>query len=72
MKAFRLLFRKKHDFDMENPLIDNPDFVNKHSLEKWAIYGWKCKNCGEIIWFDREHMKTLPRYVRNGCKGKKD
>lgn len=73
----KLLSKKKHEFDMENPLIDEIESQHKHSLsgetqiDKWTEYGWKCKNCDKVLWLSKEMMDCLPKSMKYGCKGKK-
>ena len=72
----RFLFGVKHEFDMENPYIDEIESQHKHSLSsktqisKWTAYGWKCKNCDKVLWLDKEMMDCLPKSMKYGCGGK--
>lgn len=64
---------KAHNFDMENPLIDNVTISEFHSLNNNTIFkelhlhGWVCKNCGKVLWLDKEDMKNLPKSMKY-CK----
>ena len=72
----RFLFGVKHEFDMENPYIDEIESQHKHSLSgktqisKWTAYGWECKNCDKVLWLDKEMMDCLPKSMKYGCGGK--
>ncbi len=72
----RFLWGKKHDFDMENPYVDEIESQHKHSLSgkthitKWTAYGWQCKDCGKVLWLDKEMMDCLPKSMKYGCGDK--
>lgn len=77
--AFRVkrfvMRQKRHDFDMENPIIDNVEIVETHMIgnsgnkikKNFKLTGWKCKNCDKILWLDDWQMKKLPRQMKTGC-----
>lgn len=64
----------KHDFDMDNPIYDDVEITEKHSLnnetivKKMRLTGWKCKKCGKVLWLDEWQMRDLPKKQKYGCK----
>ena len=72
----RFLWGKKHEFNLENPIIDNIGITERHSLgerkvEKiFTLYGWKCNDCDKVLWLDKEQMLDLPKQMKYGCVGK--
>lgn len=69
----RLLFGSRHDFDLENPFIDEVETTHKHKLNgntvvtNWKLEGYKCKHCDKVLWLDKWQMKDLPRSMKLGC-----
>lgn len=69
----RFLFPPKHDFDLENPIIDEITTTHEYKLsktkseKKWTVTGFKCKKCGKILWLEKWQIKELPRSMKQGC-----
>ncbi len=69
----RFLFPPKHDFDLENPIIDEITTTHEYKLsgtkteKRWTVTGFQCKKCGKILWLDKWQMKQLPRSMKYGC-----
>jgi hypothetical protein len=69
----RFLFGSRHDFDLDNPLVDEIETTHKHKLsgntvvKNWKLEGFKCKNCDKVLWLDKRQMKDLPRSMKVGC-----
>jgi hypothetical protein len=69
----RFFFPPKHDFDLENPIIDEITSTHEYKLsgtinkEKWIVTGFQCKKCGKILWLNKWQMKQLPRSMKYGC-----
>lgn len=69
----RFFFPPKHDFDLENPIIDEIITTHEYKLsgtkteKKWTVTGFQCKKCGKILWLEKWQMKQLPRSMKYGC-----
>lgn len=69
----RFFFPPKHDFDLENPIIDEITTTHEYKLsgtkaeKKWTVIGFQCKKCGKILWLEKLEMKQLPRCMKYGC-----
>ena len=69
----RFFFPPKHDFDLENPIIDEITTTHEYKLsgtkteKKWTVTGFQCKKCGKILWLEKWQMKVLPRSMKYGC-----
>lgn len=69
----RFFFPPKHDFDLENPIIDEITTTHEYKLsgtkteKRWIVTGFQCKKCGKILWLDKWQMKQLPRTMKYGC-----
>ena len=68
-------FRKdKHNFDVDNPIYDQIEITEKHSLNNeicvkhLKITGWICKKCGKVLWLDEWLIRDLPKKMKYGCK----
>lgn len=70
----RFFFPPKHDFDLENPIIDEITTTHESKLsgtkteKKWTVTGFQCKKCGKILWSEKWLMKRLPRSMKYGCR----
>lgn len=69
----RFFFTPKHDFDLENPIIDQITTTHEYKLsltkteKRWTVTGFQCKKCGKILWLEKWQMKQLPRSMKYGC-----
>ena len=69
----RFFFPLKHDFNLENPIIDEITTTHEYKLsgtkteKRWTVTGFQCKKCGKILWLDKWQMKQLPRSMKYGC-----
>ena len=69
----RFFFPLKHDFDLENPIIDEITTTHEYKLsgtkteKRWTVTGFQCKKCGKILWLEKWQMKQLPRNMKYGC-----
>ena len=69
----RFLYGARHDYDLDNPLVDHIETTHKHSInndtqkKKWTITGFQCSKCDKILWLDKWQMKNLPKSMKYGC-----
>lgn len=69
------LRKRKHDFDLENPIVDEITSTHHYKLSgirterKWTVTGFRCKKCGKILWLERYEMEHLERGMKYGCIG---
>ena len=70
---FKKWFPLKHDFDLDNPLIDHVKITEEHSLsgetkvKNITLTGFVCKKCDKVLWLDIEDMDNLPKSMSHGC-----
>jgi hypothetical protein len=65
MNIFNFLFKEKHTFDENNPIIDvitiTKEYQNsgKKIVKKMVVSGYTCTKCGKVLWVDKEDLKNL-------------
>lgn len=61
-------FFRKHEFDLNDPVIIPIDFYT-YGEENTIQY--KCKRCGKLIWSHDVNMLSLPFKLERGCAGRR-
>lgn len=65
MNILNFLFKEKHTFDENNPIVDCVTITEEHSLDgrifntKYILTGFECTKCGRIFWVDKEDLTHL-------------
>lgn len=71
--VFKFFLKSEHDFDLKNPIMDEITSTFEYKLsgtkieKKWTVTGFRCKKCGEIVWFKKGQIKQLPKSIKYSC-----
>jgi len=65
MAILNFLFKEKHTFDENNPIVDVITITEEYQLsgrkvvKKMIVTGFTCTKCGRVLWVDKEDLKNV-------------